>query len=263
MKLHYVVLAAWSLALVSFASQSGVISMNTMQGKWELSQLTSWNLKYPPKSNRAHFLFKGSPVKAAFNKTERVLTAPEVEGEARLDDKKNLVPEKIDFRGGVTGKDTRGTRTVEMSADSGELRGDGLKNDLDLVGNVRLAQTDSSQTSNLVATGSKATVTGAAKSGATGVLQGPVHLKLNGTSKDGNPLNVNASCQVLTFDLRNAPFRIVLQGDVVVTGAQPGYEGETRASKLTLLLDKDYQPIEMQGSGEPGTTTFNKGGGGH
>lgn len=255
------ILTALVLGAYAFGSQGGVISMITLQGKWELSQLSSWNFKYPPKTNRAHFIFKGKPVRAAFNQTERILTAPEVEGDAHVDGKA-LVPERIDFRGGVTGRDAHGSRTTDLSADSGVLRSDGIKNDLDLIGNVKVVQTDASQGSKLVATGSKATMTGAGKTGATGTLQGPVHLKLTGTNK-GNPLDVDATCQVMTFDLSVLPYKLVMSGDVVVNGAQPGYQGETRASRLTLLLDKDYQPIEMQGSGDPGTTTVNKGGSGN
>lgn len=156
------------------------------------------------------------------------------------------------------GHQSQGAKTVDVTSDNATLLGEAGQNTINLNGNVRIVQRDPDKGSTLVATGSKGSVVAREKTGNTGTLDGPVHLNLKGVSKDGSPINMDGTCESMTFDLTEAPYKIVMRGNVIFQGGQSGFQGETRASRMTVLLDKDYQPIEMQGDGEPGTTNVQR-----
>jgi hypothetical protein len=233
-----ILLAAISVAVLAGAAigvpeQTYSFSIVTLDGRWEVTQAKSFQLKKQPGSNVYHYTMKGLPAKAEFTGTgglKRVLTAPVISIDAHVaakpDGGKQDVLDHAVFTGGVKGTETQSGVSLEMASAAASVESLGVTFKTRLTGGVRIARNDPASGSVLV-TGSEGTVVSAATGDSSGDIEGPVHFVMHNL-KGKHPSDFVSDCDHVHFDMTSSPFTVTMTGNVRT-------QGELASSPLQMV----------------------------
>lgn len=89
-------------------------------------------------------------------------------------------------------------------------------------------------------------------------IQGRVKITFTGFDKNGEPLDIQAAGDRLTM---NAEGRIVLTGNVELSGNGLDYSSSGASQSVYIQLDEQMKPVRYGATGNPSEVTFKPGGG--
>lgn len=237
--------------------QGPKVKLTAPDGVWEVTRIAEYLLKAQD-ANTWTLRCTGKPLVMDFNNGERVFRAPQVDAKATRSANQWIL-QSLSLAGGVTGSQTKEGKALSVTAQNATLRTQGLgAQRLNLSGAVRVRQTDPAKGVVVDVQGDEGFVTQDLKGGRSGELNGNVHMIIESRSPKGKTVKLDATCRNMTYSLVAPPYRIVLKDRVMVKGTDAAYIGESQVEEMEILLGADYQPIQLKGSGSPGTESLEK-----
>jgi lipopolysaccharide export system protein LptA len=270
-KLAATIAAAAALA----GAQQANLILRGKDGNLEIRNATNFNLKIDPSNPNARtFHATGSPVHGVIASQRMTAEANDVSGKA-LSVNRSLMLETATLTGDVKIVATRPSKITGASQEQTitlETPKAIYTRDLEKVtfdGKVVLLQSDPAASQSFRISGSSGNLVLYPPGDATNAkrairslrLEGPVNFQLKsrreveeGTPpvKKWLPFTVDGKAQEMTYD--DSTRKLVLNIGVDVSADDPLYPFNSTARKMTITLDEQWNPVEIQGEGEPGRT---------
>lgn len=235
------------------AAHAQNITFTDKAGKMVVRSIASWSTKLTD-AKTIHFKAKGSPLSAAWPSQGLTVTANMIEGDAIRTDA-GLVLKGAILSGKVHTVAIRAKQTITTDSETATITMEGAKTSIVLAGGVSIdsVSPEIGQTLHASATSGSLGLMDP-KGLTTAMLEGEVHIK---TMRRGNgikPVTMTADCKRLDLDVSADPGLMTLTGNVKISGTEPALAGDIEASKVVITLDPNFQPTQVEATGEPGIT---------
>lgn len=257
------------------AAQVGDFYMKDKSGQSSITGWTSFQVKTLPEG-RHQYTVIGNPFQARWEGQKLTFTAKRGEFLSLGVSQSTTIVEKATLTGGVHAVATRpsrkgGTAEQTITIDSPTVEYTAENETLTCPGKVAVDQQDKAASQSFRVDGSSGKV-GLHPSGTpqrdkqaiqTLRLEGPVTFELHSLAevKDSadpkkstlKPFVIKGSGRLLTYD--DATRTMVLDRDVKVEGTHPAMVGTMSAVRAVFTLDENWNPVEIELTGDPGHTT--------
>lgn len=258
------------------AAQSGDFYLKDKSGKSSITDWTSFRAKVISE-DRQLFNIVGNPFTAVWEGQKMTIKARTGELTALSVSTQTSIVEKATMGGGVVAVATRPSRVVGSSVEqtvrieTAQLVYTAENERLAFPSKVSVDQDDKPAGQSFGITGSRGWVdlhpTGSPNRQRQAIqamhLEGPVAFELHSLADVKDPDNpgkrvkkpvvVKGKGQLLTYDDRTR--KLTLVRDVEIDGTHPTLFGKVKALRAELTLDANWNPIEIELVGQPGTTT--------
>jgi lipopolysaccharide export system protein LptA len=261
MKKYLFPMLGLGLVSVALAAQSNSY-FRDHAGNMEVKNLSRWRVTQSREG--VHFEGWGSPFIGIWKTQGLNLSAAKILADASGTPQKGLRLQSATVSGDVVATTLQQNGSTKLQTEVLKIYGGAQATRFEAPGALTITSTDSSRSRNFVSKASSGTVLVPVTGGngfSTADLAGPV--TFTATERvEGGTSNLNGRADKVTIDNTGAQPKIVMTGNVKITGDHPTIWADIdNASEATIILDKNFEIQEVIIGGDPVRLEARKGGG--